>query len=175
MDTRNMTDQFQPPLFKRPYAGGHVYQDSLGRHIPSVTSILSQGVPKPALINWAGEVTATYAVDNWQKLARLGPVSRYKALRDARFSKNKAATLRGSQLHEAAEAIIQGKPYQLPQDSVPQAQAYARFRDDWRVSPLATERIVGSLEHGYAGTFDLLAMLGDDLWLLDTKEVRSFQ
>ena len=165
----DVTDALKPPVVKKPYAGGHIYQDANGRQVSSVTTILSQGVPKPALINWAGEITATYAVDNWQKLARLGHASRYKALRDARFTKSKAATLRGSQLHQAAEAIVQGKPYSIPKDSIPQAEAYARFRDEWHASPLATERITASLEHGYAGTFDLLAMLGDDPWLLDLK------
>src|SRR6266487_4769661 len=158
-----------PPFSRKEYGGGHISLDSQGTFLPSVTSILRDGVPKPALINWAGEVTAVYVVDNWQKLSRLGHASRYKAIRDARFAKNKAATLRGSQLHQAAEAIIQGKQYQIPQDSLAQAQAYARFRDDWHVSPLAVERIVGSVEHGYAGTFDLLAMLGEDPWLLDLK------
>lgn len=162
-------DKLIPPITKRPYGGGHVYTDSRGVPVPSVTTILNQGMAKPALVGWAGETTALYAVDHWQELNRLKPATRYKRIREARFNQTRNATLRGSQLHEAAEAIVQGKPYTIPADSRPQAEAYARFRDDWNVSPLATERIIANLDHSYAGTFDLLAMLGDECWLLDLK------
>ena len=40
----------------------HYYQDANGNRIPGVTTILNEGLPKPALINWAANATAEAAV-----------------------------------------------------------------------------------------------------------------
>ena len=37
----------------------HHYEDAHGKRIPGVTTILNDGLPKPALINWAANATAT--------------------------------------------------------------------------------------------------------------------
>ena len=41
----------------------HHYEDANGKRIPGVTTILNDGLPKPALINWAANATAEATSD----------------------------------------------------------------------------------------------------------------
>ena len=58
-------------MIKRVNRGkGHSYVDTdTGEKIPGVTTYIGDGVPKPALVNWAGNSTAEYAVDHWDELS----------------------------------------------------------------------------------------------------------
>ena len=47
---------------------GHRYEDD-GRKLDGVTTLISAGLPKPALTWWAAGTTANYAVDHWDELA----------------------------------------------------------------------------------------------------------
>ncbi len=160
---------FTPPFRRLQYGSGHVYVDDLGRPVQSVTATLRDGAPKPALINWAATVTADYVMDHWTRLAKMPFSERYKAITGARWEKTRAASIRGTAIHQAAEAIAKGEPYAIPADSTAQVEAYRRFLDDWRVEPITIERVVGHTTFGYAGTFDLLAMVAREAYLLDIK------
>ena len=39
------------PFIRRNYGRGHGYKDANGVKVPRVTTILSKGLPKPALVN----------------------------------------------------------------------------------------------------------------------------
>ena len=53
--------------FRRIDSGrGHRYVDAYGIKVPGVTTLLSGGLPKPALTNWAARTAAEFAVDNWE-------------------------------------------------------------------------------------------------------------
>jgi hypothetical protein len=52
-------------------------------------------------------------------------------------------------------------------------EACVRFLDEWDVQTVYTERPVYHDSYLYAGTFDLLALLGDKVWLLDFKTNKS--
>ena len=47
----------------------HHYVDGNGARIPGVTTILSGGMPKPALVGWGIRTVAEYAIDRWDELA----------------------------------------------------------------------------------------------------------
>ena len=47
---------------------GHSYELD-GEKVPGVTTILSKGVPKPALVDWAARMAADYAINHWDELA----------------------------------------------------------------------------------------------------------
>lgn len=125
------------------------------RPLVSVSSVLGV-LDKPALIHWA-----------WN-LGREG--------RDFRDERNKAST-RGTSVHDAAELLATtGKPPKLadfPEDDRGYVQALASWWLTVRPTVIATEVIVASLEHGYAGRFDLLCEIDGKRCLRDYKTSRS--
>jgi len=166
---------------KRIDAGkGHHYIDTeTGIRIPGATTILGDGVPKPALINWSATATAEYAVDHWDELTAAAPSARLKTLNGARYAVKDEAANRGTQVHTLAEHLVKGERISVPTGLEGYVEAYVRFLDEFNVRPIEVEGLVWSEEHNYCGTFDLIAELdnpdSDDttLWLLDIKTNRS--
>ena len=58
-----------PKLTRRNYGKGHSYYLD-GEKIPGVTSVLGDGLAKPALINWAAKTVAGYAVERARRNQR---------------------------------------------------------------------------------------------------------
>lgn len=133
-----------------------------GREFVSVTTILSNGVPKQGpLVGWAAKTVAQWAVDNLEEVNRLAardPEDAVNILKGAHYKAKKSAGLRGTEIHALAEAYAKGEP--LPPVS-PGALPYVRplmeFLDDFKPEPVLVEKTAFSLEHGYAGTFDSIA------------------
>lgn len=159
----------------------HRYEDTeTGARVPGVTSYTDKGVPKPALVNWAADTTAEYAVDNWERLTELAPSARLKELKGARYASKDAAANKGTLVHKLAAKLVDGQQVSIPEGLEGHVQSYVRFLDEWEVEPLLVETTVYSVQHGYCGTLDLLADLvdADDppnhlRWLLDVKTNRS--
>lgn len=169
---------FTPPIRRRNTARGHHYVDATGARVPGVTSILSDGVPKPALINWAANATAEAAVDQWDELADLPVAQRLKRLQGARWAEKDRAANRGTEVHALAEQLIKGETVHAGDEIAGHVEAYARFLDEFQVQAVEVEFAVVSHRHGYAGTGDLIADLainggGAQRWLLDLKTTRS--
>jgi len=165
----------------------HSYIDTrTGERIPGVTTILSDGIPKPALINWAADATAEYAVDHWDELGTATPTARLKALRGGRYAVKDEAANRGTQIHALAERLVHGERVAIPEGLEGHVTSYVRFLDEYDVRPVLVERTIWSVGHNYCGTFDLIADLLDPddpepdpdarrrhTWLLDLKTNRS--
>jgi hypothetical protein len=169
---------YTPPITRKDTARGHHYVDGTGRRVPGVTTILGEGVPKPALINWAANATADYAVNRWDELAGLPAAARLDRLRKARYEEKDAAANRGTQVHAHAERLVVGEAVDVPEELLGHAQAYAGFLIDFDVEPVHVEFSVASYKYGYAGTGDLIAKLtipriGRILALCDVKTNRS--
>lgn len=138
---------------------------------PSVTTILSNGIPAPALKAWGEKLVATYAVDNidaWRKLGRDEAIDHIK--RTPYRQLNQAGN-RGTDIHTIAERILAG----IDPDSW-EGQTYGKFAHyisdfiaDYDITVLGYERTVVNTEHGYAGSYDLMCRIGDETWLLDWK------
>lgn len=170
--------RFTAPIRRVETAKGHYYKDATGARVPGVTTIIGDGVPKPALINWAGNTTAEYAVDHWDDLGRLAPAKRLKELQGARYAEKDAAARRGTEVHRAAEDLLAGKSVKVPEEIAGHVEQYARFLDEFQVEPLHVEFSCVSYRWGYAGTADLCARLvlpdkGPKTLLLDLKTTRS--
>jgi hypothetical protein len=169
--------KYTPPIRRKDTARGHHYLDAEDRRVPGVTTILGDGIPKPALITWAANSTAEYAIDNWDKLSSLSSSARLKELQGARWSVKDAAANRGTAVHELGERLVAGEEVDVPDELVGHAEAYARFLDDYSVEPLHTEFSVVSYRWGYAGTGDLIANLhylgAKHRLLIDLKTNRS--
>lgn len=145
--------------------GSRVYAIDGGEY-PSVTSIISKGEPKPALIGWAKKVTAEAAIEQYELVGTLIEKDGNKAaidhLKGAAYRQRDAAGELGSRLHEVAEyEVVQGKPY--PEQGDPKAQMLlVQFRDFVKTTNpqwLAVEAIVYNETDGYAGTFDAAALI----------------
>lgn len=170
--------RFTPPIRRIDTARGHHYKDATGQRVPGVTTIQDKGVPKPALINWAGEATAEYAVDHWDELGELPPAARLKRLKGARYEQKDAAARRGTEVHRAAEQLLAGKSVKVPEEIAGHVEAYARFLDEFKVEPVHVEFSCVSYRWSYAGTGDLCGHLtlperGRVLTLDDLKTSRS--
>lgn len=167
----------------RKAAGGPPKRDRSGYYATpqgrfmSVTTILSQGVPKPALMHWASFEAAQCAVDNIPELVRARGEQRRLELRSwiqrAGERKRDTAANLGTVIHGFLEAQILGQPTpEYTDEQRPFIDAFARFLDDWQPEYEATELTVANPEIGYAGTLDFIATIPaitSDLLLGDYK------
>jgi hypothetical protein len=148
---------------------GHSYLLD-GAPVDGVTRALSEGYPKPALVDWASRTAAGYAVDHWDELAELGIAERLRKIEKARWEVTSAATFRGTAVHELAQQLQAGLEVTVPDELVGHVDAYLRFVQEWKPREILVESPVFSREFSYAGTVDLVADLIDDRrWLLDWK------
>lgn len=165
----------------------HWYVDNdTGDRVPGVTSITDGGLPKKALINWAGDATAEFAVDHWEELSELAPSARLKRLQRGRYESRDAAANKGTKVHTLAEKLVHGDQVTVPDELAGHVESYVRFLDEFDVRPVLVEAVVYSAAHNYCGTLDLIADLLDPddpepdpdqrnrlTWLLDLKTNRS--
>lgn len=164
-----------PRLVRRNHGKGHSYQLD-GVKVPGVTTVTGN-LPKQALIDWAGRVTAEYAVDHWDELAEQPLSARLNTLTRARYSATSKAALRGTQIHTLGEQVSLGHPVDAGEHQS-EVEAYARFLDRWQVEVIATETPCASTQWGYAGTADAWATFGRGPYagqrvLLDIKTGRG--
>lgn len=138
-----------------------------------VTTLLSAGLPKDALIGWAAKVTAEYAVDNAQWIADSVAAGKGAEVLDqvkkARWRRTKQAQARGTDVHTAAEALNLGQPVAVEPHIEPYVDHYRRFLADHVPQFGAAEAPVYSLTWGYAGTLDAIAVLDGRRVVLDVK------
>jgi hypothetical protein len=146
-----------------------------GEPVAGVTSILAEGLPKPALVDWAARETANYAVNNWTELTAEQPAQRLRKLEKSRFVVNREATARGTTVHKYAAALLAGQTVDVPDAYGDVVDRCLDFLRDWQISELAVEATVINRTWGYMGACDLIARVGDDptVWLFDWKTGRS--
>ena len=98
---------------RRQHGKGHSYELD-GRKVPGVTKTLSDGYPKPALVNWASNVVCDYVLDRWDEIRELSPSARDKLLRRARYDFVDAASQRGTDVHALTQQLAAGVEVDLP-------------------------------------------------------------
>ena len=145
---------FKPELKQINFLDRRVYKRSKDLYYPSVTTIL-QYMPKNKFF------------DNW--------------LKDVGHSADlimRKAGKEGTQVHEAAEALVLGKEVNWMDDygnakySQLVWEMILKFYDFWstyKPELISTEEFVFSDKHKYAGTADLLVKMNGETWLLDIK------
>jgi hypothetical protein len=153
-----------------------------------VTTILSQGFPKPQLVFWAANLTAQDAFATLPKLvaASLYPAEKeaaYDWLRKGHIRKKDERADIGGAVHDVIEAKVLGTPIPesfLTDDEIaPYIDHFLRFVEEWQIEFEASEMVVGNLADGWAGKLDYLfrspliaAALGvpaNTLFIGDTK------
>jgi hypothetical protein len=129
----------------------------------SVTTILSGGIPKPALTSWAAKSVAEYVAANFDEVRAIASKDTAAAIdlmKGSPWRQRDAAALQGSAIHAWAEAHVLGKqPPAPPKAHKPYLDGFLRFLDDWQPEYEASEMSVFNRQFGYAGTLDFIATL----------------
>lgn len=151
---------------------GHTYYID-GAKVDGVTTLISKGLPKPALVNWAARTAAEYAADHWDELSELPPSGRIEAIRNAHNESRDRAAVQGTRVHAIADRLAHGEEVAVPDELAGFVESAVRFLDEWDVRTLLTETSVISRRWSYGGTLDLVADLSGKRWLLDFKTNKS--
>lgn len=152
--------------------GNHRYYWA-GEQIPvSVTGVLGV-IAKGGLVPWAAKQVAEYAVANADlfttMLERGDRDGAIRWLKGEPFAKRDKAADLGTRVHALAEAIATGQDVTVAEDEAPFVNAYLAWREATQPHYRLVEEMVANLQHGYAGTFDAMALIDGNLWLLDYK------
>ena len=149
---------FKPDLKQINFLDRRVYKRDEGVYYPSVTTIL-QYMPKNKFF------------DNWLK----------DVGHNADLIMRKAGK-EGTQVHEAAEALVKGEEVNWMDDygnakySQVVWEMILKFYDFWNTHKpelISTEEFVYSDKYKYAGTADLVVKMDGEIWLLDLKTSTS--
>lgn len=154
---------------------GRIYRDPVtGRRVPSVTTIIDAGYPKPKLIGWAARMAAEYAVENWDLLEGLTDAEKIQKIKAAHVrSADKASDL-GTQVHAICEAWQKGKPFpEWSQAADPYLTQFIDFLINKKPVFKFLEVTLWSEGHEYAGTADWIADIGGKTVFGDIKTGRS--
>lgn len=181
---------------------GHSYLLD-GTKVDGVTTVLSNGIPKPALVNWAAGAIAAYvgerldidsttghvSADNLVKaLAQVGQGNRYnrwpndgsfsrlaliETLKGVHHEDRDRAANRGTEVHGIAERLVRGEAVDAPDEIAGHVDSYVKFLDEWQARPVIVEAVVGHRKHKWMGTLDLVVDMAGQRWLLDIKTTRS--
>ncbi len=141
------------------------YYEIDGKLLPSVTTVLKI-IDKPALMNWAAKQAAKAVLSDPAKYDT--PEKAAAAI----YSISDVATTRGSDVHKLAEiyadAYVQGKADEFTSDN-PYFPAIRAFFATMRPEVIYKEVRLVNMEHGYAGTADLIARVGPKTFVIDYK------
>ncbi len=132
--------------------------------VPGVTSVVGM-LPKDFLRYWAAKVVAECAVDNIGPLVGLAMNDRTGAidyLKRAPGRNTNAAADVGSEVHDLVERMAKGQPIgRVHPDLAPFVDGFREFIDEFEPEFLYLEQTVWSDTHGYAGSFDWIARMGE--------------
>ena len=161
--SRGDTGTPTPPTtrFRRIQRGRWHSYELDGQRIPGVTTLIRDGIPKPALIDWAARATAEYAADHIDDLSRLERDAAVDLLKTAHRRSTTAAAAKGTEIHGIAQAITEGRTVDVPDTVTGYVDAYLAYIGDWQPEPIAIEAPVINRRWRYAGTLDLLEHLPD--------------
>jgi hypothetical protein len=141
----------------------------------SVTTLIKLGLgTSDALVNWAVRVTAEAAVHKRGTVDAMirdeGPDAAVSWLRDARWRTTGKAQLRGTLVHEVAEALALGnEPPALDVALLPYVDQLTRWLELHKPRFIMAEAPVYNPELRYAGTLDSIVELYERNLLLDIK------
>lgn len=164
-------------LIKKTNGRNHWYELD-GTKVPGVTTLLKDGIPKPALVSWAAKSVAQYVTDNRSAVTdmweNLDPFRMVNELKGTPYAQRDAAGARGTAIHALAEKLAVGEEVEVSPDIAPYVEACARWMDDWQPEILLMERPVASRRWWYAGTFDTVFRTPDGtVWMGDYKSGRT--
>lgn len=177
------------PKAARTVGRGRIYTIN-GQALWSVTTIIGNGLPKPAIAGWMAKSIAEYAVANHRQIGEmLGAVRLQKRddgthvvsdpdavqatvdwLKGAPHRESERKMSLGSAVHAEAEAYVLGTPRPEPPLLVSRyVESFRHFLEDFAPVYEMTEATVYNLREGYAGTLDAIVSIGGRRLLVDYK------
>ena len=153
------------PQARRLYVGGVRFYQVDGALYPSVTVILGV-ISKPNLVAWARRTTIEAARALLQEGVPLEEALSRAAQEPERV--RDTAAQRGSSAHEAIALALSGRDY--PREMGPWVEAARGFLAAHGLRLVASEHVLVSRRHGFAGTCDVATVQADGgLTLVDWK------
>jgi len=176
--------------------GRYYTHPQTGQQLVSVTNILGTGVSKFGIPLWYSRLAAEYALDHLPHIVTMSRTDRDGAIKEI---KSYPETVRdilgdlGTRIHDQAEAHLTGRQLVPDDEAAPYVAQYEKFLADFGVNlnrdVVSTELTVANPALGYAGTLDIMLMLGLDgyaegkvkllpnderaLWLIDIKTSKN--
>lgn len=162
-----------------------------GQKAPGVTTVIGDGIPKPALLGWAAKSIAEFVGEriapngdatelldalreiddrnvrekNYKrKFPENGGFSRLAlidTLKGVHWEDRDQAANKGSAVHKLAEHLLAGEEVEVPDYLEGHVDAYIKWVETWQPQDSILEFVCGSRKHGYMGTGDLIATLAD--------------
>lgn len=172
--TLSLPSPLAPLGLTRDDAHVYAWNDGMKVYWPlgSVTAAL-QVINKPAVVGWVRRETAEFAVTNLDSIRLMrdetGHASAVEFVKMSTDRRRDKAGRRGTNVHQIAEQIVRGQTPEIPEDLAAYVVSYRAFLREWQPKFVAVEKMVVNLTHGYAGTFDAFAKIGNERWLLDIK------
>lgn len=159
-----------PALAVEQPDGSRLYVHPItGERVPSVTTIMKEGIAKPRLIGWAARLAADYAIENWAALDELSLYERREEIRYAHDREREKASELGTKVHNVIDDWAQGRPHSPAKETKPFLNNFISFMLERQPRFIETEATVWSRKHQYAGTFDWVAEINGEVLLGDTK------
>jgi hypothetical protein len=155
--------------------GNHQYRLD-GRPIPSVTTLLGKGLPKPALTYWSAKMVAEFVADNEAAVESLRATGRgpmVAALKAVPWAARDEAAIRGTDIHALAEELAHGREVEVPDHLSDAVNGYVQWLDAWQPEVIWTERPVANRKWWYAGKPDVVCTIAGETWLLDWKSGKA--
>ncbi|MFJ9694931.1 hypothetical protein [Kitasatospora sp. NPDC101183] len=159
-------------------SGARFYVDPADgeKKVPGVTSVLSM-LPKGFLTFWAAKEVAETAVNDLGAVVNIAlrdPAAAVDYLKRSPTRTTAKAADTGSAAHDLFERLARGERVgRVHPDMAQYARHFAAFLDEQQPEFLHLEETIWSDQHGYAGSFDAIAKLGDETVILDWKTTRS--
>lgn len=196
-----MTPAKKPDTRINNHGRGHSYHLD-GDKVRGVTTVINDGVPKPALVGWAARTVAEYVIDRlnkdgdtitanglitdlqafnetrkWKEKLGADGFSRIglaKLLGQVQYAERDAAGNRGTEVHTLAERLARGEEIEVPEPLTGHVDSYMRFLDEWQPTDALLERVVINRRWRYMGRLDAIYTLpGLGRTLVDLKTSRS--
>jgi hypothetical protein len=142
---------------------GHWYKID-GTKADGVTTLIGNGLPKPALTRWAAKSVAEHVADNLDAVAGMAPMGRdaiVDALKGVPWASARRAAVKGTEVHALAEKLSHGELVEVPEHLEGHVESCVAFLDDWQIRPVRTETVVGHRRWRYCGSFDGVWSLPD--------------
>ena len=156
----------------RFYVDPKTNQEAIG-----VTSVLNN-LPKPFLAFWRAKVVAESAFDGFGALADFVRRGDRDAATDwlkrapGRSTGNSAQI--GTDVHDLCERIARGEDIgPIHPDLQPYIDGFNSFIEEFSPEFLFLEETVWSEKHGYAGSFDAIAVIDGKTLIIDWKTTKS--
>jgi hypothetical protein len=161
---RQADRQLVVSIVRRNAGKGHYYLID-GKKADGVTTLISDGLPKPALTRWAAKSVAEYVADNVDRMRDcydwMDREQIIQMLKQVPWSERDTAAVRGTDVHELAEKLTHGEEVDVPDHLTGYVNACVKFLDEWQVRPVLTETVVASRQWGLCGTIDGVYDLAD--------------